>query len=328
MRFQSFILMFALLACSSLSSLAQHLEVTGRHRIVLTYDYIAAGGESGKFYLPIPPNTGCQTIESFHSNWSGETMTNDASPAQRLFTGPVPRGDRVHWRVQIVGTFTTHELAEGAASALPSQPPRIGWFEGASESIDWKSDAFQDWLDGRRLRRGTNERAVTYGRRLYDYEVAHGDYSYPPEGGWVASRAARHLRTDCGGFSLVFVAACRANHVPARLLVGQWFKTLGHSDGSLEQTGRQAHVIAEFYDPLIGWIPVDISSALMRVGGHGDYFGREPGYFFAWHFDTDFHFDVPRRADGHVQWIQNPSPWFAGDEADSSSHRWTFDAAP
>jgi transglutaminase-like putative cysteine protease len=325
MPFRSFILMFALAVCTEISGLAQHLEVTGRHRIVLTYDYVGNGEDPGKFYLPIPPNTGCQTIESFHSNWTGETITNDASPAQHLLAGRVPSGSRVHWRVQIVGTFTTHELVEGAAGALPSHPPRVDLFEGTSESLDWKSDPFQDWLDGRRLRRQANESAVTYGHRLYNYIVAHGDYSYPPEGGWTASRAARYLSSDCGGFSLVFVSACRANHIPARLLVGQWFKTVGHSNGSLELAGRQAHVIAEFYDPLIGWIPVDIASALMRIGGRDDYFGREPGYFFAWHFDTDFHFDVPGGSNGHVQWIQNPSPWFAGGEADDSSHRWTVE---
>jgi hypothetical protein len=324
MRFRSFILILVLTACANVICRAQHLEVTGRHRIVLTYEYVADGGSDGKFYLPIPPNTGCQTIESFHSNWSGETISNDSSPAQHLLTGAVPRGGRVHWHVQIVGTFTTHELAEGAAGALPPQPPHVNLFEGTSDSLDWKSDSFQDWLDGRRLRREANESAVACAHRLYNYLVAHGEYTYPPEGGWIASRAARYLSTDCGGFSLVFVSGCRANHIPARLLVGQWLKTVDHG-GSLELAGRQAHVIAEFYDPFIGWIPVDISSALMHVGGRDDYFGREPGYFFAWHFDTDFHFDVPGGANGHVQWIQNPSPWFAGDEADSSSHRWTVD---
>jgi hypothetical protein len=322
MRFRSFILMLAFTACADVIGRAQHLEVTGRHRIVLTYDYVCDGGDSGKFYLPIPPNTGCQTIESFHSNWSGETITNDNSPAQHLIAGRVPSGGRVHWHVKIVGTFTTHELVEGTAGALPSNPPRTDLFEGTSESLDWKSDAFQDWLDGRRLRRHADESAMTYARRLYDYLVEHGEYTYPPEGGWIASRAARYLSTDCGGFSLVFVAGCRANHIPARLLVGQWLKTAAGGD---ELAGRQAHVIAEFYDPLIGWIPVDLSSALMHVGGRDDYFGREPGYFFAWHFDTDFHFDVPGGANGHVQWIQNPSPWFAGDAGDSSSHHWTVD---
>jgi transglutaminase-like putative cysteine protease len=319
-------LTFAVLTTSA--CFAQHLEVVGQHRLVLTYDYTADGGdEAARFYLPVPPATASQSIESFHSNWSGHTATNDASPAQHYIAGRVPGGSRLHWRVQVVGTFTMHRLV---ADDTPHPPtlPRPAHFDGASESLDWNSDTFQDWLDHHHLRRGNDERAVTYARRLYDYLTAHGDYTYPPEGGWTASGAARHLRTDCGGFSLVFVAACRANHIPARLLVGQWLKMSGNGDGSLDLTGRQAHVIAEFFDAGIGWIPADVSSGLMQVGGRDDYFGSEPGYFFTWHYDTDFHFDVPGGGDRHVQWIQNPSPWFAGDEGDSASHRWTVRSVP
>jgi transglutaminase-like putative cysteine protease len=308
--------------------LAQHLEETGRHRFVLTYNYTAGGGgDAGRFYLPVPPETAGQTIESFHSNWSGGLETNPASPAQRYLAGRVPRGDRVSWQVRIVGTFTTHQLV---ADDVPHPPtlPRPAQFSGASESLDWNSDAFQHWLDAHDLRRGKDEPGVTYARRVYEFLAAHGDYTYPPVGGWTASGAARRLRTDCGGFSLVFVAACRANRIPARLLVGQWLKTRDAGGGSLEVTGRQPHVIAEFFDAGIGWIPVDVSSGLTHVAGQDDYFGREPGYFFTWHYDTDFHFNVPAGADGHVQWIQNPSPWFAGDEAESGSHRWTVTPLP
>ena len=89
--------------------------------------------------------------------------------------------------------------------------------------------------------------------------------------------------------------------------------------------GRQAHVIAEFYDPATGWRPVDVSSGLTRVAGSDDYFGRQPGFFFTWHFDTDYQFDVPPGADGHVQWIQNPSPWFADDSGGNGSRHWTIE---
>ena len=139
------------------------------------------------------------------------------------------------------------------------------------------------------------------------------------------------MRTDCGGFSLVFVAACRANRIPARLLVGQCLKARPDSDGRVELTGeRQAHVIAEFFDPRIGWIPEDISSTFLKMPGYADFnfFGRDPGYFFAWHFDTDFYFDTPRKAHAHLQWIQNPNLWFTAnaDEAnETASHHWTVE---
>jgi hypothetical protein len=64
--------------------------------------------------------------------------------------------------------------------------------------------------------------------------------------------------------------------------------------------------------------------------GYADlnFFGRDPGYFFAWHFDADFHFDLPRKSNAHVQWIQNPSLWFSesADSAnDTTSHHWTVE---
>ncbi len=112
------------------------------------------------------------------------------------------------------------------------------------------------------------------------------------------------------------------------MLVGQCFKARQRPKGSVELTGeRQAHVIAEFFDPGIGWIPEDISSTFLKMRGYSDlnFFGRDPGYFFAWHTDADFHFDLPRKADAHVQWIQNPAFWFSenADEAnDTVSHHW------
>ena len=166
------------------------------------------------------------------------------------------------------------------------------------------------------------------GQRVYTYLNQHGRYEYPPVTKWIASACAQRLRTDCGGFSLVFTATCRANHIPARLLVGQCFKARQTSDGTVALTdGRMAHVIAEFFDPKIGWIPEDISSTFLHTPGFADlnFFGRDPGFFFAWHTDTDFHFNTPRKPDAHVQWIQNPNLWFSedADEAnDSLSHHW------
>ena len=173
-----------------------------------------------------------------------------------------------------------------------------------------------------------NEAPVAFGERVYAYFGIMGAIRYPPVSAWNSAACCQRLRTDCGGFSLVFTAACRANRIPARLLVGQCFKARELSDGRVALTdGRQAHVIAEFFDPQIGWIPEDISSTFLRTSGYPnlDFFGRDPGYFFAWHFDSDFHFDTPRKSDAHVQWIQNPNLWFsenADDANDTVSHHW------
>jgi transglutaminase-like putative cysteine protease len=322
---------------------AQHLEITGSHRLRITYDctfvWPRGGGYSAVFYLPIPQDTGTQRIEHFSSNLKGEVQTDDDNPPHRLLTATLHHDsgdDRdVHWRIVVTGTFQTRQLVDGPPAATGTNDsivaPGPGEYLGSTPSIDWQSDRFQAWLDAAGLRRQPGETPVRYGARLYAYFRQHGSYTYPPDTAWIASAACRGLNSDCGGFSIVFTAACRANKIPARLLVGQWFKTRELPDGTLDQTGRQAHVIAEFFDPQIGWIPEDISSTFLRTPGAPDYnyFGRDPGYFFAWHVDTDFHLDVPRKSDAHVQWIQNPSFWFtenADDACDSLSHHWTLES--
>jgi transglutaminase-like putative cysteine protease len=314
----------------------KHIEITGRAHVRIIYEFNARwprGDGSAVFHLPIPPDTGAQTIDRFSSSLNGATGGPDGHV---VLSGHLhhERGDDrdLRWRVVIIGTFVRRQLVDGPpdSSAPPLHAPAPGAFLGSSESIDWRDDRFQDWLDRAGLRRHDGEAAVDYAQRVYSYLRENGEYSYPPETAWTASAGCRRLRTDCGGFSLIFTAACRANRIPARLLVGQWFKTAG-SGASLEMIGRQAHVIAEFFDPQIGWIPEDISSTFLHTRGFPDlnFFGRDPGYFFAWHTDTDYHFTVPGKSDEHVQWIQNPAPWFDDDAesaAESSSHEWNFES--
>jgi transglutaminase-like putative cysteine protease len=317
-------------------SAQKHLEITGREHLRISYDstftWPSGGGYSAVMTLPVPPDTGGQHIESFTSSLKGQIETD--AQGHRIMVATIHHGSgddrRVHWHVEITGIFQTRQLVDGPAAALtkPIVAPAPGQFLASTESINWKDAAFQDWLDSAHLRRAAGESAVAFGERVYTYFQEHGRYNYPPVSPWTSAACCQRLRTDCGGFSLVFTATCRANHIPARLLVGQCFKAQQQENGTVTLTdGRQAHVIAEFFDPQIGWIPEDISSLFLRTPGYPnyDFFGRDPGYFFAWHTDPDFHFDTPRKADAHVQWIQNPNLWFsenADDANDSVSHHW------
>jgi len=319
-------------------SLQKHLEITGSQRLRITYDssfvWPGGGGYTAVMDLPIPPETGAQHIESFTSSLHGQVETD--AEGHHILTAIIHHasGDerRVHWRVEITGVFQTRQLVDGppAKPIIPPQPESEK-FLASTESINWQSGPFQEWLDSTGLRRAGNESPVAFGQRVYNYFKTHGRYTYPPVSAWTSAACCQRLRTDCGGFSLIFAAACRANKIPARLLVGQCFKGRRLSDGTIALTdNRQAHVIAEFFDPQIGWIPEDISSTFLRAPGYSDldFFGRDPGYFFAWHVDTDFHFDTPRKPDAHVQWIQNPNLWFsenADDANDSVSHHWDIE---
>lgn len=308
----------------------QHIEITGSEKLRIVYDCDftwPAGKGYAEYHIPVPPTTtGTQRLDDVVCTLKGKSIGTD-NAGRRLMNGTLQHqpGDerQVHWKVEVTGTFQTRQLVDGSPrSGEIANAPGSGEFLASTESIDWKSDAFQSWLDSAGLRRGKDEPAVKYGARLYAYLRAHGQYSYPPSSAWVASAVCRRLRSDCGGFSLVYVATCRANRIPARMLVGQCFKARTGSDGVVELTGeRQAHVIAEFFDPRIGWIPEDISGTFLKTPGYKDlnFFGRDPGYFFAWHTDTDFYFDTPRKPNAHMQWIQNPNLWFS-ESADSANN--------
>ncbi len=94
-------------------------------------------------------------------------------------------------------------------------------------------------------------------RRLYLHLVKQYRYRWPPPArGSEAMR--RHRQGDCGEFSFLYAAWCRALGIPCRVMVG----TFAH--GTL-----QAHVWNEVFVQGIGWLPVDSSrySSRLRVPG-------------------------------------------------------------
>jgi transglutaminase-like putative cysteine protease len=100
------------------------------------------------------------------------------------------------------------------------------------------------------------------------YDIAHAFYA------WVMSHMTYQLQDglkgakyafdnangECGDYSCLFVALCRASGIPARPIVGRWATSVKND----------WHVWAEFYLPGYGWIPVD--PTVEDVSG-GSYFG-------------------------------------------------------
>lgn len=84
-------------------------------------------------------------------------------------------------------------------------------------------------------------------------------YAWPPPAhGSPAMRAGR--MGDCGSYSTLLAAWCRALEIPARVAVGSW------ASGTM-----QGHVWTEVFVAGVGWIPADASAAaLLRT---------DPGHF-------------------------------------------------
>lgn len=96
------------------------------------------------------------------------------------------------------------------------------------------------------------ENAKEKARTIFHYIVKNYRYVYPPSCRGVKS-FLELKEGDCGEFSFLFTALCRALNIPARTVVGSW------AYGEMN-----AHVWNEFFIEGKGWIPVDTSMAYMQ----------------------------------------------------------------
>jgi hypothetical protein len=105
---------------------------------------------------------------------------------------------------------------------------------------------------------------------------------------------------------MLFVAALRANEVPARTLWGRWAKPQEGDYG-------QWHVKAEFFAEGIGWVPVEMAGALAWSGVDlDDLFGRDEGDFITLHIDTDLLVETHRFGKQPIGWRQGVLYWVSG----------------
>lgn len=117
-------------------------------------------------------------------------------------------------------------------------------------------------------------------------------------------------KSDCGGLSVLFVAAMRSQGIPARALVGRWAISATHG----KHSDDQEHVKAEFFAQGVGWAPVDVSSAVLwdKSTDKLEYFGRDKGDHLAFALDTDVAIDTRYFGVKKVTWLQSPCYWATG----------------
>lgn len=100
---------------------------------------------------------------------------------------------------------------------------------------------------------------LNYSRKAFDYVATHFEYMDKESGFRSLEKILNLGGSDCGNLSSVFITLLRMKGIPARHIMG--FRP----DGSL-------HVWAEFYLENYGWIPADVTYAVVKT--EGDYFGH------------------------------------------------------
>ncbi len=176
--------------------------------------------------------------------------------------------------------------------------------------VDHDQRAMRHWLAKRGLKNSTRDQVV-FARHVFRAIREDFDYSKREPLPAKASEAVRAGAADCGGLSMIFVAAMRANEIPARLAVGRWAES-AHGTGN--QIADQMHVKAEFYADGVGWIPVDCSGAVEnRVAAETDFFGYDAGDFLTFHVDCGMQVDTVHFGVEELVTLQDVAFWAKGD---------------
>jgi transglutaminase-like putative cysteine protease len=158
---------------------------------------------------------------------------------------------------------------------VPDDPADERW-AAPSPSQRLAPEAAADLLRHAGVRRGDDPGAVARG--VFDLLVG-GRFSYAYPSDLSAAALARDGAGDCGAFSALFVALCRAAGVPARVVLGAW-----------DSVTMAPHAWAEFHVPGHGWIGSDPSGGLVHGVPSGDaarWHGALPGARIAFSHGLD-----------------------------------------
>ena len=183
-----------------------------------------------------------------------------------------------------------------------------------TDHFDFDAQTIRDWMKDNDLLRSDDECDIDLARRIFNTIKSNFEYDYKPELDRRASAVCQSMKSDCGGLSVLFATALRANGVPARVLVGRWAQSANQGQKLGGVPYYQAHVKAEFFADGVGWAPVDMASAILhdRNGNSARYFGNDPGDFITMHIDPDVMVDTIHFGKKQTPWMQGVTFWVTG----------------
>jgi Transglutaminase-like superfamily len=279
-------------ATNAVIARAQFLQATslgGRCR--LHYEFVNAQSVPLDVWMALPPTLITQSDIQLH--WQ------QAQPVQVTHTGPNRIAFFTLQPAQRIGLQLTAQLhatrlvAQSAPTAAPPLVPddREGYLKSSAQ-IQVSDDVRQLALSVV----GEATEPLARAAKLYEHVLRNCVYLWPPP-----DRGSEALRRsgsgDCGDYSALYAALCRALGIPCRVLYGTW------AFGKM-----QAHTWNEVYIDGLGWLPVDTSGDQSQsvlpteFFKHGFVkrmlrrFGQSHGNRFAFSIEPDVHL-IPAYAD-------------------------------
>lgn len=265
--------------------------------------------------VPSPPEHAGQTdvIHELRLNNrpAGLASTENSPLARPIRSMRVPGTGDFHllsfqsrYRVQL----HSRRLASGKAPGAPAELPRAhrDFYLQSSPTVDFKNPGFQARVRQRKWLRDRQESEWAFAHRVFRSIVDEGKYVPGGDQDRRPQVVGRTLSSDCGGFSLLYVAVLRNAGIPARTLWGRWAK-------SQENDNAQFHVKAEWFATDAGWVPVELAGAITWQGiEKDDLFGNDNGDFITLHVDTDLKINTIHFGQKDVGWRQGSLFWAKG----------------
>lgn len=263
-----------------------------------------------------PPTSDSQTLVS------GPTYSPRPDDVSTYMDGPnkvdvlLYRFDDKHAPtvLTITASYEIDLCARRMVTYSGAEPPcassaQLTWI-AETDIYDYRSAEFRAWREHKRLDRGKDESTVDFVRRAFSVvrdQVAL-DSSAPRSESSKLSQLMRRASGDCGDMAVLFVGIMRSNGVGCRAAAGHWAVDGAPSGSGLVAEAR-LHVKAEFWEPSVGWIPVDIG----RRSGH-EQFGLDAGDFVTFHFDPGVAILRKEGPSDRAWWAQVPALWVIGPE--------------
>ncbi len=284
----------------------------------LTYEIRYANAEVKKWELiqAKPRDLPCQFVTKVAAEPPGKEFTDEGTIKQPLFYSLVvvetdAQKSAITTVLRIEATLLMRRLVP--AASVPKRPPvatlsdeERKTFLAPTEHINHTDETFQQWLEKTNLRRKKKESEIDFAKRAFLTMKTIFTYQRPYLHDGKASSTCQAAQGDCSCLATVFVAALRANDIPARRLLGRLVK----SDKPFDKSNDGHHCRAEFHLKGVGWVPVDPTYSLNDKSPQGlAYFGYDAGDFLVFHWDGDLLVDTKLAGKQLIKGLQGPSWW-------------------
>lgn len=275
-------------------------------------------------FTPRPPVLSGQRILQFESNPEGD-ITIDQSPLKqpilrvRQFVRTTDQQKSAALSVRIDANLYSRRLIPRKPGSPPDAVAKLpdpdrALFLRPSAHFNFQSDEVVRWMLGHGLTCKPGEEEIDYARRTFQFIVRNFQYEYLGEQNRSASNVCMAGKSDCGGLAVLFCSVMRSQGIPARTLAGRWAVSAKPGDKIGSVTYHQEHVKAEFFARNVGWVPVDLSSAVLhdKSAEKLEYFGNDNGDFLTLHLDSDLRLDTGAFGVRPITLLQRPCYWVTG----------------